>query len=117
MRHISFFLTQQQVIWRTKFVTRRLGWKWLVKANRKRNVILQPVVKGQGIPKGGKVEKIRGPIAVLSVRREPLNAIDKADVVAEGFPHMSPAKFVKMFCKHNGCTPRTKVTRIRFEYL
>jgi hypothetical protein len=70
MRHISFFLTQRQVREQTKTVTRRLGWHWL-----SAGTLLQPVVKGQGIPRGGKVEKIGGPIRVVSVERERLNAL------------------------------------------
>ena len=114
MRHISFALTTEQVRNRTKTVTRRLGWKLL-----KPGTLLQPVEKCQGIPKGGKVEKIGGPIRVLKVEREPLSGIfvQQGDLRLEGFPNTSPATFVRMFCEHNGCDEETYVTRIEFEYV
>lgn len=110
---MSFALTTDQVRNRTKTVTRRLGW---VKA--KAGDVVQPVVKGQGIPKGGTVERIGGPIRFVSVTREPLEHILKRplDVVLEGFPRMSPAEFGEMFCKHTGCDPTDEITRIEFEY-
>jgi hypothetical protein len=67
VRLISFSLTTDQIRNRTKTVTRRLGW-----ARLKPGTLLQPIVKGQGIPKGGKVETIGGPIRVVRVDREPL---------------------------------------------
>lgn len=118
MRNISFSLTTTQVRNQTKTVTRRLGWKDL-----KPGTLLQPVVKGMGLGKGGKVEKINGPIRVVSVRREPLARLLKLsrysvrDVVAEGFPHLSEAEFVDMFCEHNNCSEDAEITRIEFEYV
>lgn len=117
MRNISFALTTEQVKQRTKTVTRRLGWK-----HARRGEWLQPVVKCQGIPKGGTVEKIGGPIRVRSVSRERLDVLLEddehacAEVIAEGFGHLSPAEFVAMFCAHNNCKPSARVTRIAFEY-
>ena len=114
MRNISFALTTPQVLAQTKTVTRRLGWKFL-----KPGTLLQPVVKSQGIPKGGRVEKIGGPIRVVSVRRERLDIIGTRytfDPVLEGFPQLTNAQFVKMFCDHNGCKPSDLVTRIEFSY-
>ena len=112
MRLMSFALTTEQVRNRTKTVTRRLGWK-----NAKPGWIVQPVVKGQGIPKGGKVEKIGGPIKFISVRREPLSFIEDDDVVREGFPNTPSHAFVEMFCEHNGGVFNQEVMRIEFEYL
>lgn len=112
MRLISFALTTAQVRARTKTVTRRTGWRTL-----KPGTLLQPVVKAQGIPKGGHVETIGGPIRVVSVRLEPLNAIDQADCRLEGFPEMTPGEFVAMFSQHNGCDGWTEVVRIEFEYV
>ena len=111
MKNISFFLTTAQFRQRTKTVTRRLGWK-----NVKPGEVLMGVVKGQGIPKGGSVERL-GPIRVKSARREILNNMGPGECVLEGFPEMSPAEFIVMFCAHNGCTPETEVTRIEFEYI
>lgn len=115
MRNMSFALTTEQVRNQTKTVTRRLGW-----ASANIGDIVQPVVKGQGIPKGGKIEKIGGPIRFVSVRRERLNIIGTRylyDPVLEGFPLMTNAEFVAMFCQHNACDPTDDVTRIEFEYV
>lgn len=115
MRNISFALTTEQIRARTKTVTRRLGWAFL-----KPGTLLQPVVKGMGLRKGERVEKIGGPIRVLNVRREPLNAIGTKydlDVVREGFPLMTADEFVAFFAKHNGGAPDQMVTRIGFEYV
>lgn len=111
MRNMSFFLTQRQVRGQIKDVTRRLGWDDLKPGER-----VQAVVKGQGIPKGGKVEKITE-IECVSNRKEMLCAITPAEVLREGFSAMSPADFVEMFCKHNKCKPRDFVNRIEFKYV
>lgn len=118
MRNISFALTTEQVRNQTKTVTRRLGWK-----NLKPGTVLQPVVKGMGLKKGEKVEKIGGPIRVKSVRREYLALLTfdlvygYAECEAEGFPEMSPEEFVEMFTEHNDCDEDEEVTRIEFEYV
>ena len=64
-------------------------------------------------------KELLGPFVVVDVRREPLRAMtdDMAygwdEVRREGFPGMTPAGFVKMFCgSHVGCTPDTIITRI-----
>jgi hypothetical protein len=109
---MSFALTTEQVRNRSKTVTRRLGW-----LNLKPGTLLQPVLKAQGIPKGGRVQKIGGPIRVVSVRREPLSAITVEDVRREGFPEMSDAQFCEMFVEANGLATYPQVTRIEFEYV
>lgn len=121
MRNISFALTTDQVRNQTKTVTRRIGWAWL-----KPGTLLQPIVKGQGIPKGGKVEKIGAPVRVVSVRREPLNAViqlvgytfeqAQREVRLEGFPELRPRGFVEFFAKSHKCDFDSEVTRIEFEY-
>lgn len=112
MRNISFFLTQQMIINRTKTVTRRQGWGWLTPGTQ-----LQPVEKGQGLKKGDKVRRIGRPIVVTAVDRVPLDSITEDDVVREGFPGMTPQQFVQFYCKHNrGCEPGDEVTRIEFQY-
>src|ERR1700728_961145 len=100
-------LTEPQVRARSKTVTRRDGW-WEDK-NGKR--MLKPgdrltlVRKAMGLRKGEHVEHITD-VEVVSVRREPLHAITKAEVALEGFAHMTPAGFVAFFCdSHKGCTP------------
>lgn len=128
MRNISFALTTEQIRNQTKTVTRRLGWRSL-----KPGTLLQPVVKAQGIPKGGHVEKIGGPIRVVSVRREPLGVIQKPDVIREGFPELTSMEFIDFFCRSHKtqavyigrhlvrpsrrCESTDAVTRIEFEYV
>ncbi len=108
MRRISFGKTQAQFLAGTKTVTRRLGWHILTQG-----MPLLAVDRAMGLKKGQKA-KVLGEIEVVSVRREPLSAITPADVVAEGFPHWTPAEFVKFFCRFAKCTPDTEVTRIEF---
>ncbi len=57
-------------------------------------------------------------VEVLAVGRERLDAITADEVVAEGFPEMTPEQFVEFFCdSHRGCTPDSTVTRIQWRYL
>lgn len=74
------------------------------------------VEKGMGLKRGEKVQRI-GLVKVVSVRREPLNTITPEDVIREGFPGMSPAEFVEMFARHNGCAEDEPVNRIEFRHL
>lgn len=112
MRNISFALTTDQIRNRTKTVTRRMGWSQL-----RPDTLLQPVVKGQGLKKGEKVEKIGGPIRVVSVNQVTLGDISPQDVYREGFPNMTTREFVQFFKKANGCLKDDIVTRIQFEYV
>ncbi len=109
---ISFALTTAAVRRREKTVTRRNGWN-----AARPGMLLQPVVKCQGIPKGGHVEKIGGPIRVVDVRRERLDAITAEDVIREGFQTLSPAQFIAFYIGANGGRRDTVITRIEFEYL
>lgn len=111
MRNISFAKTTHQIRCRTKSVTRRLSWLDL-----KPGELLRAVVQAMGIPKGQSIEPL-DIIRVISVRREPLDAIDQADVIAEGFPEMTPDEFVGFFCEEIGSEPQTTVTRIEFRFL
>lgn len=110
-RNISFFHTQKPFKDKTKDVTRRQGWLDLIAGD-----VLCGVVKGRGIPKGGHVEKM-GKIEILNVRREPLNAITPEDVIREGFPDMTPAEFVTMFCRNMKCDADEVITRIEYKYV
>ena len=119
MRNISFALTTDQIRAGTKIVTRRMGW-----LNLAPGTLLQPVRKGMGLKPGEKIERLRGPIRVTSVRRESLRRMldepryGQLDCFYEGFPDYTPASFIDMFCRsHKGCTPDSVVTRIEFEYL
>ncbi len=123
MRLISFALTTRQVRESTpenklKDVTRRVGWK-----NLRRGEKLMACEKVMGRRKGEPLVRIR-PIVVVDLKREKLRALTDnlnygfAECKREGFPEMTPAKFVKFFCdSHPGCTPETWVTRIEFDYL
>jgi hypothetical protein len=116
---MSFSMTTQAVYDRQKTVTRRLGWNGL-----KPGTILNAVEKGMGLKKGEKVKRICQ-IRVVSVRSEPLlralasdpAGYGEAELLREGFPHLTLLEFVDMFCKANGCEENTLVNRIEFEYV
>lgn len=117
MRNMSFALTEDQVLHRSKTVTRRLGWKHL-----KPGDLIQPVQKCMGLKRGEQVIKLGDAIRVVSVKREPLNELSMNPLYGlrecrlEGFPAMGPSDFIAMFCAANKCTPVIEVTRIEFEY-
>ena len=111
MRHMSFALTTTQVRNQTKTVTRRLGWQFL-----KPGDLVQPVVKAQGLRNGEKLEKIGSPVRIVSIRREPLNAITLDDCEREGFKGNTETEFVSMFCREMDCAADAEVTRIEFTY-
>lgn len=122
MQNISFALTTDQIMAGTKDVTRRLGWLRL-----RQGKLLQPVRKCMGLRPGEKIVKLRDPIGVLDVRREPLRRMTDdleygfSECAREGFENHPeygwPSGFVAMFCAtHRGCTPETVITRIVFTY-
>lgn len=115
-RNISFALTTKQFLDRSKDVTRRLGWK-----NLKAGDILCGCRKCMGFKPGEKVERL-GLIRVVSARREPLTSMwlepyGTREAAREGFPELSGAEFVLMFCKSMGNDESIEVTRIEYEYL
>lgn len=122
MRHISFMLTEPQIVAGTKTVTRRLKTNW--KPGERRLAIF----KGQGIPKGGTVRFLRNRhtgrrivVECVSVTSEPLDLLlsnanyGRDEVNAEGFPLFTPQEFVEFFCKHAKCKPDQIVHRIKFK--
>lgn len=118
MRNMRFAFATPQVRAQTKDVTRRLGWLQL-----KAGEPFQPVAKAMGLRRGESPERRGGPVVTRSTRREPLRRMvddpeyGHDECRREGFPEMSPAEFVAMFCAaHRGCTPDTEVTRIEFQY-
>lgn len=122
MRNISFALTTNQIMEGTKTVTRRLGW-----VNLKPGQQLRPVRKCMGLRPGEKIDVLRDPITVVSIRREPLRTMlddteyGFVECEREGFgahpDYRWPSAFVDFFCAtHKGCTPETIVTRIEFAY-
>lgn len=108
MRNISFALTERQFLDGSKDVTRRKGWLTVKPGDQ-----LMGVRKGMGLKPGEKIVKL-GPLSVLSVRREPLNAITFDDVRREGFPEMTRSQFIAMFCAAMKVQPDALVTRIEF---
>lgn len=118
---MSFSLTIPQFKDRSKTVTRRLGWE-----NLKEGQELMACEKCQGLKPGENIVRL-GIIVVMYVRRIPLNILihdprdydcgyGRTEMIAEGFPHLTPEQFVAMFCKFNNCKPDAMVTRITFAH-
>ncbi|MBL9102141.1 MAG: hypothetical protein JNL82_14350 [Myxococcales bacterium] len=116
-RLMSFAMTEPQLLDGSKDVTRRLGWEGLVgRATASTPVRLVGVRKAMGLKRGETHHRLRM-VLVVDARRERLDAIDADDCRREGFPELTPAQFVAMFCEaHPGCTPATIVTRIVFRH-
>ena len=116
-RNMSFALTARQYQDRSKTVTRRNGWDRL-----RVGEILNGVNKCMGFRRGESPVRF-GQHQVLSIRKEPLRRMldepeyGQAEVILEGFPDLTPAQFVEMYCKHNQCAPETLVNRIEYRYL
>ncbi len=83
-RLMAVALTVPQVRDRSKTVTRRDGWLMLKPGDP-----LTLCEKVRGRKPGEPLVRIAD-VTVVSVRREPLNAITAADVADEGFPQMPP---------------------------
>jgi hypothetical protein len=113
VRNMSFAMTTEQVRNQTKTVTRRFGW-WFLRTGD----VVQPILKGMGLKKGEKVQKVGPPIRIVSTRREMVGDVTDAECVREGFPEMSRGEFIRLltddFRKATGTSP---VNRIEFEYL
>lgn len=109
MRMISFALTEEALLASAadvdaggdghcdggKWVTRRVGW-----ANLRAGERLKAVRKAMGL-KRGESPVVLCEVEVVSVKRQALASIGDAECVAEGFPHLTPAQFVEMFCEHH----------------
>lgn len=111
MRLISFSLTADQVRARTKTETRRLGWRHL-----RVGEVLRGVKKAMGRKPGEELVTL-AIVRVEQLRRERLDAITADAVQREGFPDLTPAGFVSMFCTHMKCDPSVTVTVIQFSYV
>lgn len=110
-RNMSFALTTEQFINRTKTVTRRRGWTFLKPGDR-----VMGCKKCMGLKPGEQLVRL-GLIKIVSVRREPLHEITLDDVDREGFPGMDETDFVLMFIDEMGGQAGQEITRIEFEYL
>lgn len=107
---MSVALTTQAVRDRVKTQTRRDGWLSLKAGDQ---LALCP--KYRGVRRADR--ELLTVVDVLAVRREPLQAISASDVVAEGFPSLTPEQFVEFFCAtHRGVEPTSEVTRIEWAY-
>ena len=111
MKLISFSMTPEQILDRSKTVTRRMGWKGLAPGTQ-----LRAVEKAMGLKRGEKVRDL-AVIEVVDVRRELIEDITAADVVAEGFPDWTAERFVEAFCKAMRCDPADECVRIEFRYV
>lgn len=109
MRRISFSMTEPQFLDGSKTVTRRLGWKTLEAGTH-----LIAIRKGMGLKRGEK-QVVLGEIEVTSVLLVPLKMMSRREAALEGYPGMTGAEFVRMFCRKMRCTPDTIVTRIEFK--
>jgi len=110
-RNMSFAITKPQIRRRSKTVTRRCGWDELRPGER-----FWAVEKVRGLKKGERIKRI-ALLECVSNTRVRLNLIDQADVVREGFPELTPAAFVQMFCRHMKVKPTRTVNRIEFKYV
>lgn len=111
--------TEDAVVAREKTVTRRLGWRFLKPGDR-----LCLVRKAMGRRAGEPLVRLAEG-EVVSVRREPLEAMTHEDV-REGGDYLPLVQdmgetyadaFVRWFSKAFGCAPDADVTRIEWRYL
>lgn len=110
-RSMSFFHTRPQIREQTKTVTRRRGWSELNPGQ-----LFWAVEKAQGLKLGEKVKRL-ALLRCLSNHPTVLHSIEQSDVIAEGFPELTPDGFIAMFCHHMGGEPDQIVNRIEFEYV
>lgn len=116
MRNMSFYYTQEQARAKIKDVTRRDGW-WSLKPG----MLVQQVVKSQGLKKGEVIEKIHV-IEIVDTRPERIYDIleypdPAAEIAREGFPDMTPGEFIEMLCEITGKDASEEINRIEFKYV
>jgi len=111
MRNMSFSMTTEQARNQSKTVTRRQAWRNIAPGQ-----LIQQVVKGMGIKKGEKVEKIHV-VRILSTQWQPVSEITQSDVIKEGFPIWTPEQFIEFYCDAHGIYPEDVCNRIEFEYV
>jgi len=112
MRNMSFALTTQQILDRTKTVTRRLGWESL-----KPGDLVCAIEKGHGLKKGEKVKRL-AVLRIVRVDYERLWQIPDKDIAREGgFPDWTMEQFVTLLLKALPGCRWTGYTRIEFEYV
>lgn len=121
MRLMSFFHTKEQILARTKTVTRRKGWEFLI--DETPGYLIQPVEKGMGLRKGDTIVKLGGPISLVGARREPYERMldepeyGRSECIAEGFPDWTPERYVKLILTITPSIRWTRLlTRVEFGY-
>jgi hypothetical protein len=129
-RLMSVAMTTDAVIERRKTVTRRKGW-WLDKNGRRLLHVGDTLTlcrKVQGRRPGEPIERL-AEVEVVSIRREPLCAVGGPyamdrygrtiwpEVIAEGFPDMSPTEFMRQFFEPQHIGAMDDVTRIAYVYV
>ena len=105
MKRMSFALTVQQVLDRSKTVTRREGWAELKVGDEL--LAVDRMVGG----------RVLATIRVVDVRVERWRDITPADVRREGFPAMTVSEFLDMACRALGVDRDAEVRRVAFIYL
>lgn len=113
-RLMSVSLTEQAVVERRKTVTRRLGWLFIKPGDR-----LTLCRKVMGRKPGEPLVRL-AEVEVVSVRREPLNAMTTEDVAREAVPGRERASglgWALWFAETMGCHIDTEVTRIEWRYV
>jgi hypothetical protein len=111
-RLMSVAFTEAAVRARTKTVTRRKGWQFLIPGDR-----LTLCRKVMGRKPGEPLIRI-AEVEVVSVRRERLGEITADEVTLEGFPDMRPSEFIlRFFVNEQGMSSADTVTRIEWRYL
>lgn len=111
-RLMSVAFTEQAVRERRKTVTRRKGWLFLKPGDR-----LTLVRKAMGRKPGEPLVRIVD-VEVVSVRREPLRAINhKGELEREGCGHLDALDFVARYFWPQGIYAADDVTRIEWRYL
>lgn len=110
-RRMSVSMTLDAVRARTKIVTRRRvdTWRDLQPGDR-----LTLIEKGMGRPRGAK-QVVVCEVEVVDVRVEPLYAITEDEVIAEGFPNMTPGEFCDFWMSGHGYNPRTQTEAMAIE--
>lgn len=117
-RRMSCSMTMDAVRERRKTVTRRHvdTWKTLKAGDR-----LTLIEKGMGLAKGQQ-QVVLAEVEVVSVRVESLFAgMTRDEVIAEGFPHLTPTEFCFMWAQSHkqGDQPMFSIQcrRIEWRYL
>lgn len=117
MKRMSFAMTVDCIVDRTKTVTRRPADTWTRTEPGDRIVAVDKVMGFRP----GQRPRVLAVLRVLSVRVEPLAAVTREDCAREGLPDLTPAEFVRRFADAYGVSAREaeamQVRRIEFAYL